>query len=538
MNLNLAGIAQGMQAAKADAIKQQQADYQNWLMQTKKQEYADQLASAGITFNSLGNRPPPINAYGGPAPTPPSPGQASVPMTPPVSPNGGMGGMQGQMAPPQATPMAQGGSMGGMAPPQASGQPQGLMPYQTVQSLAQGNAPQGGGMNVANAPPAMQTQPQGTQVRSVSDAISLINANAPEATPMQKMMALKDMIPIIQAQNSDELNLLKQAQAMAGTWEERPVQVGDQIKYVMFNKMTGETKPMGGFGGDKWNPNAAPKTRKIESNGRDIFQEYDAGTKTWNTISTSPHFNPKTGAGDGFGDTSGAPITTQDAYKIAAKYKMSPAAFDQAVDAYHSSGELPTNVRSTKMVPLQNAIRDEVANKWPDFNPATAKADFGSYKKALDANQLREEGVARATNMVKELEPQVLALAKKVNTGLFGMSGNATLNDLYRKYGNDPDVQELKNKMYSLSREYTVATTMPGSNAQMHVSHGADAEALANGNMPFTQLQGALRGINADIKAAENSTASERDKLNKLMRGEDGSGSGGKSKSVNWEDLK
>ena len=528
MNLNLAGIAQGMQAAKADAIKQQQADYQNWLMQTKKQEYADQLASAGITFNSLGNRPPPINAYGGPAPTPPSPGQASVPMTPPVSPNGGMGGMQGQMAPPQATPMAQGGSMGGMAPPQASGQPQGLMPYQTVQSLAQGNAPQGGGMNVANAPPAMQSQEQGLQIRTVSDAIALINATAPEtATPMQKMAALRDMWPIIQDQNKSELATLSA--------ENKWLKDQDQMRHE--NVMEGVA--LGNFNLAKNKANTTPpKTRKIESNGRDIFQEYDAGTNTWNTISTSPHFNPKTGAGDGFGDTSGAPITTQDAYKIAAKYKMSPAAFDQAVAAYHSSGELPTNVRSTKMVPLQNAIRDEVANKWPDFNPAMAKADFGSYKKALDANQLREEGVARATNMVKELEPQVLALAKKVNTGLFGMSGNATLNDLYRKYGNDPDVQELKNKMYSLSREYTVATTMPGSNAQMHVSHGADAEALANGNMPFTQLQGALRGINADIKAAENSTASERDKLNKLMRGEDGSGSGGKSKSVNWEDLK
>ena len=134
-------------------------------------------------------------------------------------------------------------------------------------------------------------------------------------------------------------------------------------------------------------------------------------------------------------------------------------------------------------------------------------------KTALTNTVNREAAVDRITGAVQNLEPKVVELTNKLNDKLPGHWANQTINSLIGKFGDDADLAELRNLTFALGREYVAATTMPGSNAQMHVSHTEDAERMANGNMPPAMLAGALKGINEDIAASKDSLSAERNRL-------------------------
>ena len=201
------GILNAQQQQQADAQRKQQMDYQAWQIEQAKQQQARQLQAQqnyGSVLNSAYGMPPPVAGGQGQGPQPPAPGQTSVPMAPPQSPNGGMGGMQGA-----APPMAQGimpGESGGMPtrPPQMGG---GLPPYQTVQSLAQGQPPQSGGMQMMQPPAPPATNDIGTKPLTVASVVQLLKAQGVPQDQWYDTMA--EMKPLFDEQNKQELTDMK-----------------------------------------------------------------------------------------------------------------------------------------------------------------------------------------------------------------------------------------------------------------------------------------------------------------------------------------
>ena len=222
------------------------------------------------------------------------------------------------------------------------------------------------------------------------------------------------------------------------------------------------------------------------------------------------------GGGAGAGG-SGAPTTTEDMYKTAARFGMTKEAFEKAVDVYKTNQTLPANARAIKSLPLQIAIMNRTAEKYPDANVAVNKEEFKGAAFAYKQNEAREAAVHRITGALTEIQPRILELTKKVNTTLGGEFGNMTMNELTAKYGDNADVAELKNLTFALGREYVAATMMPGSNAQMHTQHSDEAKEMANGNMPINKMTGAIKGINEDVAATEHALVAEGQRLLKNM---------------------
>lgn len=127
---------------------------------------------------------------------------------------------------------------------------------------------------------------------------------------------------------------------------------------------------------------------------------------------------------------------------------------------------------------------------------ASVRAD----QMALNDTKRRLAGVERSTNALQNLEPDVIALAKEVEpTG--SRWANVTINDLRRKFGDSPKLQQLFVEATALSREHIISVTMPQSAAQMHVSSGELGDKILSGDMPVGQMIGAIRGINNDVAA-------------------------------------
>ena len=478
MNLNLAGIAQGMQAAQADARLKQQSDYQAWQIEQAKQQQARQLQAQqnyGGVLNAAYGMPPPAVGGQGQAPQPPMPGQASVPMAPPQSPNGGMGGMQGTVPPPMAPQAAPQAPMGGMQPPPQGGMGGGMPPYQTVQSLAQGQAPQDGGMQMMQPPAPPATNDIGTKPLTVASVVQLLKAQGVPQDQWYDTMA--EMKPLFDEQNKQELLTLKtqmdatkmandvykavlsgqniesliasRGKAAEGKWVTKNVPRGNMMVPVQFNSVTGEEREIPGeMGGDKWNPNAP--TAQLTN-----VPLSAAGQKAKSQLAS----------------------TGQNVSRIDNKTFN-----DMGADA-EASG---TSVLDTK-------------------------AGFKATTSALTQNEKDLAAIRPYKNMLDTNIDIAKGLSKKV-ISTSSAYANKSLNWLKQNAGDNPDTAEFLAQMRFVETEAARVLNNPRLSGQLTDSARKEMESVVSGNLPINSLDRVLARIKADgdnrVKSleAENKT--------------------------------
>ena len=472
------GVAQGIlnaqQQQMTDAKNKQAMEYQAWQIEQAKQAQARQTQAQqnyGGVLNAAygGMAPPPV--AGSQGPQPPAPGQASVPMAPPVSPNGGMGGMQGS-----APPMAQGimpGESGGMptrAPMAPSGGMGGLPPYQTVQSLAQGQPPQAGGMDLMQPPPMPATNDIGTKPLTVASVVQLLKA---QGVPQEQWYdTMSEMKPLFDEQNKQELLQLKtqmdatkmandvykavlsgeniesliasRAKAAEGKWVKTNVQRGDRIVPVLVNNVTGEEREIPGeTGGDKWNPNA-PNAQMINV--------------------------PLTPAGQKA--KSGLAATGQNVSRIDNKTLN-----DMGADA-EASG---------------TSVADVKAGYKADTAALTANtkslAAIRPFKDMLDTN----------IDIAKNLSKKVIS----TNSAY----ANKSLNWIKQNAGDNPDTAEFLAQMRFVETEAARVLNNPNLTGTLTDSARREMESVVSGNLPMKSLDRVLARIKSDgdnrVKALE-----------------------------------
>lgn len=132
---------------------------------------------------------------------------------------------------------------------------------------------------------------------------------------------------------------------------------------------------------------------------------------------------------------------------------------------------------------------------------ASGTAEFGALNAALRYTAIRQAGVERLTNSLQKLEPAIIKTAQKV--GLTNEQFiNKPLNALRAQFG-DEKLAELKTMVAAWGRQYMEAVTMPGSNAQLHVSSAELGDAIMNTNMSIRQMMGSMHGANTDVAAGK-----------------------------------
>jgi hypothetical protein len=486
MGLLPPGVAQGIlnaqQQQMADAKNKQAMEYQAWKIEQAKQAQARQTQAQqnyGGVLNAAygGMAPPPV--AGSQGPQPPAPGQASVPMAPPVSPNGGMGGMQGS-----APPMAQGimpGESGGMptrAPMAPSGGMGGLPPYQTVQSLAQGQPPQAGGMDLMQPPPMPATNDIGTKPLTVASVVQLLKA---QGVPQEQWYdTMSEMKPLFDEQNKQELLQLKtqmdatkmandvykavlsgeniesliasRGKAGEGKWVTKNVQRGNTIVPVQFNSVTGEEREIPGeTGGGKWNPNAP--------------------TAQMTNVPLTPA---------GQKAKSGLAATGQNV-----RYIDNKTLNDMGADA-EASG---------------TSVADVKAGYKADTAALTANtkalAAIEPFKKMLDTN----------IDIAKNLSKKVIS----TNSAY----ANKSLNWIKQNAGDNPDTAEFLAQMRFVETEAARVLNNPNLTGQLTDSARREMESVVSGNLPINSLDRVLARIKSDGDNRVKSLEDENKKLRK-----------------------
>jgi hypothetical protein len=467
------GVAQGIlnaqQQQMADAKNKQAMEYQAWKIEQAKQAQARQTQAQqnyGGVLNAAygGMAPPPV--AGSQGPQPPAPGQASVPMAPPVSPNGGMGGMQGS-----APPMAQGimpGASGGM-PTRAPMAP----PYQTVQGLAQAQAPQAGGMDIMQPPPMPATNDIGTKPLTVASVVQLLKA---QGVPQEQWYdTMSEMKPLFDEQNKQELLQLKtqmdatkmandvykavlsgeniesliasRGKAGEGKWVTKNVQRGNTIVPVQFNSVTGEEREIPGeMGGGKWNPN---------------------------TSSTGIPSSPEESESAAAQATTGMPIN-----QIIPGYGKNAAAAREKA-----------RVGAIKQIMAQNPGMSATDAGIELSNRAI---DFASNKKAAGMVAIKSAGIELSAEKIKEDIKTMDSVLDKASAKYGAKIFNTPVNAIRRQFS-DVDLGQLDLATKQVALEYEKAIQGGQmSVAQLHAGAAEDSQKLLNSDMTPNEIRAKL----------------------------------------------
>jgi hypothetical protein len=117
----------------------------------------------------------------------------------------------------------------------------------------------------------------------------------------------------------------------------------------------------------------------------------------------------------------------------------------------------------------------------------------------------RQQGVLKLTRSIKEIETRVISLAGKINHQYGASAANNSWQWISQHFGADPDVIELRTLMWTVATQYTEATTMPNSNAQLHATVQEDMVERFNSGYNLQQILGLFRGVNKDIEVVEKS---------------------------------
>jgi hypothetical protein len=115
----------------------------------------------------------------------------------------------------------------------------------------------------------------------------------------------------------------------------------------------------------------------------------------------------------------------------------------------------------------------------------------------------RKAGVHRLTDSIKAVEAQIILLAGKVNKTHGASAANNSWQWISQHFGDDPDVIKLRTLMWTAATQYTEATTMPNSNAQLHATVQADMLERFNSGYNLKQIYGLFDGVNTDIGVVE-----------------------------------
>ena len=182
------------------------------------------------------------------------------------------------------------------------------------------------------------------------------------------------------------------------------------------------------------------------------------------------------------------------------------------IDPQSAYTGIPAGDRAGRRQISEAQAQDAAARGITGGDVLAAKAELGAATKALADNERRMAGVKRSTLAVKDLEPQVVALAKEIEpTGSRWI--NTPINKLRLNFTDAQKLQTLATEVTALGREHIIAVTMPVSGAQMHISAGELADRIINKDMPIGMLLGAIEGINADIAASEHALVQVRDDI-------------------------
>ena len=365
---------------------------------------------------------------------------------------GGMGGM------PTRAPMAPSGGMGG------------LPPYQTVQSLAQGQPPQAGGMDLMQPPPMPATNDIGTKPLTVASVVQLLKA---QGVPQEQWYdTMSEMKPLFDEQNKQELLQLKtqmdatkmanevykavlsgqniesliasRAKVAEGKWVTKPVQRGNMMVPVQFNSVTGEEREIPGeMGGGKWNPNAP--TAQLTN-----VPLSAAGQKAKSQLAS----------------------TGQNVSRIDNKTFN-----DMGADA-EASG---TSVLDTK-------------------------AGFKATTSALTQNEKDLAAIRPYKNMLDTNIDIAKSLSKKV-ISTSSAYANKSLNWLKQNAGDNPDTAEFLAQMRFVETEAARVLNNPRLSGQLTDSARKEMESVVSGNLPINSLDRVLARIKSDgdnrVKALE-----------------------------------
>jgi hypothetical protein len=140
-----------------------------------------------------------------------------------------------------------------------------------------------------------------------------------------------------------------------------------------------------------------------------------------------------------------------------------------------------------------------------------ARLSYNATQSVLRVVENRRAGVQRLTDSIQQIEEAITRLTQKINGQGIPMA-NATWQWLGVHMASDPDVIALRTLMWTVATQYTEATTMPNSNAQLHATVQKDMVERFNSAYNLSQVRALFQAVNADIgqvKTALDSSVKE-----------------------------
>lgn len=472
------GVVQSMDAAREDevrrqnlAVQKQAMDFQKFQMEQARQAEARRLAGVQGAGWAL-EAPPPVGQT-------PSPGQPSVPMTPP---GGGMQG-GGMTPPPQMSQVPQAPGM--LTPPQMSPtpQPQAIPPYQTarppmqptgqfqgdpqaiMQEIARIKSPQDrqaamaqfGQQTPSMRPPPVAPKPEATQSTELTLPVVLQRLQAHNASPDQIMATLEQLTPVFNMQGAEtkqQLALVKEqlsAERAATAAQQGWARIGQgQARVEQGQERIEQSKLRDNVAAQGINPSVVDYYAERAING-----DYS--------------------------------------WRVGLSRSKGGSAIIAAVE-----NAVPAMAKAKDVSPMETVGRaaDIKANTTAYTNVTKDLAAIRPYKVMLDTN----------IGIAKKLAGNVLQSDSKL--------ANKTLNWIKTNMGDNPDTAEFLAQIHFVETEAARVLANPRLVGQLTDSARADMEAVINGNMPLNSLNRVLDRIKADglnrVKAMEAESANLR----------------------------
>jgi hypothetical protein len=141
-------------------------------------------------------------------------------------------------------------------------------------------------------------------------------------------------------------------------------------------------------------------------------------------------------------------------------------------------------------------------------------------QKAVQNNlNIRLSRIESLTGSLKKMEDELTRVTGKVNAQNPNWL-NTQFNSLTGDKIGDTDVSELTVLANTVGRMYVEASTMPGSNAQMHAGSQEFAQKVTNRDFNLNSLAGALKGINLEIASEESSLKNQIKQSQAIVTGQ------------------
>jgi hypothetical protein len=218
---------------------------------------------------------------------------------------------------------------------------------------------------------------------------------------------------------------------------------------------------------------------------------------------------------DRTGDTLRAAINTSPGGRQAALAEWGPGTKWLVGNGLaYGNPKLLMALKSSYTTPEAAATMEETAQFMRKNNidpqaPWNAELSFHATQTVLRNVENRRIAVQRLTDSVQQIEHQIMVLTQKLN-GQGMPAATATWQWMALHMGSDPEIVALRTLMWTAATQYTEATTMPGSNAQLHATVQQDMLNRFNSAYTLEQTRKLFQAVNTDIgavrKALDRST--------------------------------